>query len=395
MPRSSCRSRRQLGFTGASVFSDRDRPRVGREDVPQRRSSRAWRRCSASRCWRRDATASRTQCSSRWTVCCPDDWRSSARYMISRSLIHGRRRAEEMREVARTVGEAGFEPRMSSACAVRQDWAAAHRAAAAHEDLDDMLDCDDGRPQSGKRLMLIIDCHGHYTTAPDAHQQFRDKQLARLKDPSAAGAVAGAHQRRRDPRDDREEPAASCSASAAPTSRSSRRAPRRWRITSATRRRRRPGRAPATISSSASSTCIRRTSSACASCRSRRACRSRTRSRSSKRCVTELGFVGCNLNPDPSGGHWTVAAAHRQALVSVLREDGRARRAGDDPRVGVVQSELPCDRRALHQRRHDGVHAVHRRRSVPATSRRCASSSRTAAAPCRITGAAIAVSPTC
>jgi 4-oxalmesaconate hydratase len=24
-----------------------------------------------------------------------------------------------------------------------------------------------------------------------------------------------------------------------------------------------------------------------------------------KRCVLELGFVGCNLNPDPSGGHWT------------------------------------------------------------------------------------------
>jgi 4-oxalmesaconate hydratase len=23
------------------------------------------------------------------------------------------------------------------------------------------------------------------------------------------------------------------------------------------------------------------------------------------RCVLELGFVGCNLNPDPSGGHWT------------------------------------------------------------------------------------------
>lgn len=23
------------------------------------------------------------------------------------------------------------------------------------------------------------------------------------------------------------------------------------------------------------------------------------------RCVTELGFVGCNLNPDPSGGNWT------------------------------------------------------------------------------------------
>jgi 4-oxalmesaconate hydratase len=25
-----------------------------------------------------------------------------------------------------------------------------------------------------------------------------------------------------------------------------------------------------------------------------------------ERCVTELGFIGCNLNPDPSGGHWTA-----------------------------------------------------------------------------------------
>ena len=24
-----------------------------------------------------------------------------------------------------------------------------------------------------------------------------------------------------------------------------------------------------------------------------------------ERCVKSLGFVGCNLNPDPSGGHWT------------------------------------------------------------------------------------------
>jgi 4-oxalmesaconate hydratase len=24
-----------------------------------------------------------------------------------------------------------------------------------------------------------------------------------------------------------------------------------------------------------------------------------------ERCVRELGFIGCNLNPDPSGGHWT------------------------------------------------------------------------------------------
>ncbi|GIM97983.1 amidohydrolase family protein [Paractinoplanes toevensis] len=26
-----------------------------------------------------------------------------------------------------------------------------------------------------------------------------------------------------------------------------------------------------------------------------------------RRCVEELGFVGCNLNPDPSGGHWNSA----------------------------------------------------------------------------------------
>ncbi len=31
---------------------------------------------------------------------------------------------------------------------------------------------------------MIIDIHGHYTTAPPAHQQFRDAQLAALADPS-------------------------------------------------------------------------------------------------------------------------------------------------------------------------------------------------------------------
>ena len=32
---------------------------------------------------------------------------------------------------------------------------------------------------------MIIDCHGHYTTAPPQHQAFRDAQLARLADDSA------------------------------------------------------------------------------------------------------------------------------------------------------------------------------------------------------------------
>ena len=32
--------------------------------------------------------------------------------------------------------------------------------------------------------MMIIDCHGHYTTTPPGHQAFRDAQIARLADPS-------------------------------------------------------------------------------------------------------------------------------------------------------------------------------------------------------------------
>ncbi|MDB5458635.1 MAG: NAD(P)-dependent oxidoreductase [Caulobacteraceae bacterium] len=52
------------------------------------------------------------------------DWEAFARYMISRSLQHGRRRAEEMREVARTVSEAHVEPLMSASIAQRQDIAA-------------------------------------------------------------------------------------------------------------------------------------------------------------------------------------------------------------------------------------------------------------------------------
>jgi 3-hydroxyisobutyrate dehydrogenase len=52
------------------------------------------------------------------------DWERLGGYMMSRALKHGRRRAEEMREVARTVAEAGLEPLQSTATAVRQDWAA-------------------------------------------------------------------------------------------------------------------------------------------------------------------------------------------------------------------------------------------------------------------------------
>ena len=51
------------------------------------------------------------------------DWPGLARYVISRALIHGKRRAEEMREVAKTVADAGVEPLVSRAIVDRQDWA--------------------------------------------------------------------------------------------------------------------------------------------------------------------------------------------------------------------------------------------------------------------------------
>ncbi|HEY4114051.1 MAG TPA: DUF1932 domain-containing protein [Rhizomicrobium sp.] len=69
------------------------------------------------------------------------DWDKLARYMISRSLEHGTRRAEEMREVAKTVREAGVAPLMSSAAAARHDWAAAHKSALSQQQLAAMLDC--------------------------------------------------------------------------------------------------------------------------------------------------------------------------------------------------------------------------------------------------------------
>jgi len=56
------------------------------------------------------------------------DWPGKARYMISRALLHGRRRAEEMREVAQTVADAGVAPLLSRAIAERQDWAACQGA---------------------------------------------------------------------------------------------------------------------------------------------------------------------------------------------------------------------------------------------------------------------------
>ena len=52
------------------------------------------------------------------------DWHQQGRYFFSRVVQHGQRRAEEMRESAHTVREAGMEPLMASAIADKQQWVA-------------------------------------------------------------------------------------------------------------------------------------------------------------------------------------------------------------------------------------------------------------------------------
>ena len=150
------------------------------------------------------------------------------------------------------------------------------------------------------------------------------------------------------------------------------------------------GRAPATTSSIASARSSRRISSASASCR-------RSPGVSPANCIARAralrqGAGLHRLQPQSRsvGRLLDRPAADRPLVVSALREDGRARRAGDGACQRVVQSELPRHRRALHQRRHHGLHAVHHCRTCSRISRPCASSSRMAAARCPITGAAIA-----
>ena len=54
------------------------------------------------------------------------DWERNGTYFFSRVVQHGRRRAEEMREAAVTVGDIGLEPLMAAATAGRHAWVAEH-----------------------------------------------------------------------------------------------------------------------------------------------------------------------------------------------------------------------------------------------------------------------------
>jgi 4-oxalmesaconate hydratase len=151
---------------------------------------------------------------------------------------------------------------------------------------------------------MIIDCHGHYTTAPPAHRAFREAQLARLADPSLpepAAAVIGDDEIRESIERNqlallRERggdlmifsPQASAMGHHVPDAATA----RAWARACNDLIHRVVGLFPAHFAG---------------------ACQLPQTPGGSlddsiaelRRCVEELGFVGCNLNPDPSGGHWT------------------------------------------------------------------------------------------
>ena len=52
------------------------------------------------------------------------DWERQGAYFFQRAIEHGRRRSEEVREVAQTVREAGLEPWSAAGTAERQAWVA-------------------------------------------------------------------------------------------------------------------------------------------------------------------------------------------------------------------------------------------------------------------------------
>ena len=150
---------------------------------------------------------------------------------------------------------------------------------------------------------MIIDCHGHYTTAPEPHNRFRVSQLAHFKDASQ-------------PRPD----AAKVSDDEI----------RETIETNQLKLQRERG-ADLTLFSPRASAMGHHEGDAAVSLEWTRACNDLVHRVVSlypdnfasvcqlpqspsaplaqsieelQRCVSELGFVGCNLNPDPSGGHW-------------------------------------------------------------------------------------------
>ena len=69
-----------------------------------------------------------------------------------------------------------------------------------------------------------------------------------------------------------------------------------------------------------------------------------------ERCVKEYGAVGINLNPDPSGGHWTSPPLNDRHWYPIYEK--------------MLQCLLSHHWRPLFERRHHGFHAVPQQRFV-------------------------------
>jgi len=151
--------------------------------------------------------------------------------------------------------------------------------------------------------MLIIDCHGHYTTAPEPHQLFRETQIAAYK---AGGALPSApvisddeiresielNQLRLLDERGADMTIFSPRASAMAHHIGDQRVSEQWTGTCNDLIKRVVDLYPETFIG----VCQLPQSPGVAIAHS---------IAELDRCVNEMGFVGCNLNPDPSGGHWT------------------------------------------------------------------------------------------
>jgi 4-oxalmesaconate hydratase len=151
---------------------------------------------------------------------------------------------------------------------------------------------------------MIIDCHGHYTTAPAAHQRFRDAQIARLKNPGASPPVPERIS------DDEIRESIEINQLRLQRLRGS-------DLTLFSPRAAGMGHhiGDESVSSAwtrANNDLVKRVVDlypdnfvgVCQLPQSPGVPIAHS-TRELERCVGELGFVGCNLNPDPSGGHWT------------------------------------------------------------------------------------------